>query len=347
MPDAPDAPDRAAPSASTRWKTSSAAPPRTRPKSPREDLAPAALLLHAAGIGRLDSLDWLDAPPAAAVEHAEELLRQLGAAGPLAREIARYPLHPRLGRLIVEARRRGVAEDGCTVAALLSAGERLPAARRTTTRAPTSWSSWSRTGSRAPPRPSARFAGWSIRRGSPEGRRCAARSPCSPPFPTAWRAAVRAPNCSWPPAGPPRSPQQHVVTGAFLIAVEAEDRRDQKAPLVRIASAIEPEWLIDLFPDRVRETSQVEWNRAAERVEAVSALWFDQIAIQETPRHAPDPEAAAALLAAKALEAGLARFTDVEEVEAFPERDRFAAQHGPSPLTLPAVKRRWRRSPTA
>jgi HrpA-like RNA helicase len=43
--------------------------------------------------------------------------------------MARYPLHPRLSRLMVEARRRGVARDGCAVAALLSAGERLPAAR--------------------------------------------------------------------------------------------------------------------------------------------------------------------------------------------------------------------------
>src|SRR5450759_3270905 len=41
--------------------------------------------------------------------------------------MARYPLHPRLSRLMVEARRRGVARDGCAVAALLSAGDRLPA----------------------------------------------------------------------------------------------------------------------------------------------------------------------------------------------------------------------------
>src|ERR1035441_5115357 len=41
--------------------------------------------------------------------------------------MARYPLHPRLSRLMVEARRRGVAREGCAVAALLSAGERLPA----------------------------------------------------------------------------------------------------------------------------------------------------------------------------------------------------------------------------
>ena len=53
--------------------------------------------------------------------------------------MARYPLHPRLARLIVEARRRGVAEDGCTAAALLSAGERLPARSRSRHRAATCW----------------------------------------------------------------------------------------------------------------------------------------------------------------------------------------------------------------
>jgi ATP-dependent helicase HrpB len=36
-------------------------------------------------------------------------------------------------------------------------------------------------------------------------------------------------------------------------------------------------------------------------------------------------------LAAKALEAGLARFADVEELDAFLERARFAAQHGGAP----------------
>ena len=81
-------------------------------------------------IDGFDALEWLDAPPAAAAAQAESLLRQLGAEGAIGREMARYPLHPRLARLIVEARRRGVAEDGCTVAALLSAGERLPAEAR-------------------------------------------------------------------------------------------------------------------------------------------------------------------------------------------------------------------------
>src|SRR5207302_7610968 len=98
-------------------------PAQDLPEILRADLAPTLLLLRAMGS---PPVEWLDAPPAAALERAESLLRQLAPAAPLAREMARYPLHPRLSRLIVEARRLGVAEDGCAVAALLSAGERLP-----------------------------------------------------------------------------------------------------------------------------------------------------------------------------------------------------------------------------
>jgi ATP-dependent helicase HrpB len=130
------------------------------------------------------------------------------------------------------------------------------------------------------------------------------------------------------------APSSTVTHAEFLVAVEAEDRRDQKMPLVRLASAIEPEWLLDLFPDRVRETSQVEWNRADQRVESVGALRFDDIAIQQS-RGVPDAEAAAALLAVKAVEAGLARFADPEEMDAFVQRVRFAARHAAIPEVEP------------
>jgi ATP-dependent helicase HrpB len=115
------------------------------------------------------------------------------------------------------------------------------------------------------------------------------------------------------------------------VAVEAEDRKDQKAPLVRLASAIEPEWLLDLFPERLREVSTLEWNRGGERVEAATSLLFDQIAI-ETRRTPPDAEQAGIFLARKAVEAGLGRFADVEEIAAFQARVAFAARHG---LTTP------------
>jgi len=116
--------------------------------------------------------------------------------------------------------------------------------------------------------------------------------------------------------------------------VEAEDRQERQAPLVRLASAIEPDWLLELFPERVTARSEVVWNRAAERVESVEALMFGEIAIQQS-RGTPDAEAAAALLADKAVEAGVARFADAAEIEAWLGRVRFAA--GCSAVREPAI----------
>ena len=47
----------------------------------------------------------------------------------------------------------------------------------------------------------------------------------------------------------------------FLVAVDIEDRTEHALPLVRMYCAIQPEWLIDLFPDRVRE--RAVWNGTA------------------------------------------------------------------------------------
>jgi ATP-dependent helicase HrpB len=122
------------------------------------------------------------------------------------------------------------------------------------------------------------------------------------------------------------APSSTVTRAELLIAVEAEDRRDRQSSLVRLASAIEPEWLIDLFADRITNVNKVEWNRASERVEGVSALMFGEIAIEETRRE-PDPLAAGELLGSKAIEAGIGRFVDREELDAFFERVRFASLH--------------------
>ncbi|HUI58359.1 MAG TPA: ATP-dependent helicase HrpB [Bryobacteraceae bacterium] len=306
-------------------------PAADTPEIARADLTPAALLLDAMGAGGLDSIDWLDAPPAAAVEHAAGLLKQLGASGELAREMARYPLHPRLARLLVEARRRGVAEDGCTVAALLSAGERLPPQADHATRSDLLVlleSQWE-------PRTAQTIR--QVRRmvNPPRQRRRdenALLISVLAAFPDRVARRRQGAELQLAAGGPAQLAVSSTVTAAdFLVAVEAEDRRDQKAPLVRISSAIEPAWLLDLFPERVRETARVEWNRAAERVESVTALMFDQIVIDES-RGAADSESASGLLAAKAMEAGLARFADVEEVEAFLSRVRFAVQHALMPV---------------
>jgi ATP-dependent helicase HrpB len=305
-------------------------PAHDTPEIARADLAPAALLLHAMGVDGLGALDWLDAPPAAAVEQAGELLRQLGAFGSLGQEMARYPLHPRLARLIVEARRRGVAEQGSTIAALLSAGERLPAKCDHTTRSDLlvlMESQWTPATERMvrqvhrivnPPR-------------QQHQNDDALLISVLAAFPDRVARRREAAELQLAAGGPALlAPSSTVTANQFLVAVEAEDRPDQKMPLVRIASGIEPEWLLDLFPERIRETAQLEWNRAAERVEAVSALMFHSIAI-ESHRLAPDPQAAHPLLMEKAMEAGPARFADPAEIDAFLARVNFASQHGPVP----------------
>jgi ATP-dependent helicase HrpB len=313
-------------------------PAQDVPQILREDLAPTALLLQSMNTD-LSSLDWLDAPPAAAIEQAQELLRQLGASGGTAREMARYPLHPRLSRLMVEARRRGVARDGCAVAALLSAGDRLPARSPHASRSDllvlleAEWSAYAarlfrqlggtalRTTAGAAAREDALLL--SVLTAFPD--RVARRRQGAELQLASGAAAQQAPNST--------------VTGADLfVAVEAEDRKDQKAPLVRLASSIEPEWLLDLFPDRLREVSTLEWNRGGERVEAVTSLMFDQVAI-EARRTPPDAEQAGVFLAHKAVEAGLARFADLDEITAFQSRVHFASEHGSvAPLDVSAIE---------
>jgi ATP-dependent helicase HrpB len=106
----------------------------------------------------------------------------------------------------------------------------------------------------------------------------------------------------------------------FLVALDIEDRPDKALPLVRLYCPIQPEWLLD----RVQERVGLEWNRAAERVEAVSALLYENLVIEETRSGEVDPEGAATLLARKAMEAGIDCFIDTGEWAEFRARVKFA-----------------------
>ena len=83
------------------------------------------LQLETAGIRDPLELEWLNVPPAAALEAAEGLLDRLRARGAEAARMARLPVHPRLARLLLEAEQAGAGDRGCRVAALLSSGQRV------------------------------------------------------------------------------------------------------------------------------------------------------------------------------------------------------------------------------
>ncbi len=97
----------------------------------RTDLCETLLALAASGVEDRAAFGWFEAPPAASLLAAEELLARLGAterradggAGrltALGRRMLRFPAHPRLARLICEGEDRGVAADASIAAALIA-----------------------------------------------------------------------------------------------------------------------------------------------------------------------------------------------------------------------------------
>jgi ATP-dependent helicase HrpB len=283
------------------------------PEIMRSDLSQLFLTLRAMGLTS-GSIAWLEGPPSSAAQSAEALLDRLGATGAMAQTLARYPLPPRLSRVLVEAMRRGVGESGCIAAALLGSGEQCstndlltamekPLDPRTLQQVEQI---------RRIARPAKQIAQnddavlMSILAGFPD--RVARRRSGNQLLLSNGSSAEMA-------GEPPRY--------EFMVAVDAEDRKDKPLPLVRMAARIEPEWLIDVFPEHVAEQSMLEWNREAERVETVSRLMYDELVIQESRSH-PANEAVAIVLAGKAIEAGIGRFVDESALGELMARIRFA-----------------------
>jgi ATP-dependent helicase HrpB len=290
-------------------------PEHDAPEITRSELSELCLFLRAMRIDPIEGIDWLDAPPAAAVESAESLLDRLGATGTTVSQLARYPLHPRLARILTAAMERGVGEDGCIAAALLGSGARSEKsdllAAIDVPQDPRTMQQIQQLRRIARPARQTQHNDdallMSVLAGFPD--RVARRRADNQVLLSAGGSAEV--------AGPPAQYE-------FMVAVDAEDRKEKPLPLIRMTARVEPEWLIELFPDHVREQSGVEWNRLTERVEAVSALLYDELVIQESRSGAPDAEAAAKLLAQKALEAGIDRFVDRDALDEFLARVEFA-----------------------
>ncbi len=110
----------------------------TAPEILEADLASLALELARWGVVDASQIDWLDAPPAPMLEQARELLQQLGAltpqlrVTPLGQAMARLPVHPRLGAMLLAAQSSGARplQLAARLAALLSERDLLRSAAR-------------------------------------------------------------------------------------------------------------------------------------------------------------------------------------------------------------------------
>ena len=104
-----------------------AARPRfTDPEILRSSLAAVILRMKALRLGEVEDFPFVDAPPRRAIADGYALLGELGAVDdhnvltPTGRELARLPLDPRIGRMILEARTRESLAEVLVIASALT-----------------------------------------------------------------------------------------------------------------------------------------------------------------------------------------------------------------------------------
>ena len=107
-------------------KDFSARPRFTDPEIMRSSLAGVILRMKSLGLGLVEEFPFLEAPPRRAVADGYQLLAELGAVDeqneltPIGRELAKLPLDPRVGRMILEARTRDALTEVLIIASAMS-----------------------------------------------------------------------------------------------------------------------------------------------------------------------------------------------------------------------------------
>jgi ATP-dependent helicase HrpB len=124
----------------------------------------------------------------------------------------------------------------------------------------------------------------------------------------------------------------------LVVAVDAEERSEGKSArvTVRVASAVEADWLLDLFTEAIRDTTEMRWNASAERVEVTRRLSYENLILEEKRAGSGDPAAVSAALAEAAIAKGWRTFVREGELEGFLGRVAFVRKHCPE-AELPAI----------
>ncbi len=101
-------------------------PKFTDPEIVRSSLAGVILRMQSLGLGSVEDFPFLEAPPKRAIADGWQLLNELGASDeqnaitPIGHELARLPLDPRIGRMILAARDKQALAEVLVVASALS-----------------------------------------------------------------------------------------------------------------------------------------------------------------------------------------------------------------------------------
>ncbi|MCL2449548.1 MAG: ATP-dependent helicase HrpB, partial [Polyangiaceae bacterium] len=95
--------------------------------------------------------------------------------------------------------------------------------------------------------------------------------------------------------------------------------------VVRLASAIEPEWLTDAYPEGVEERREVTWDARAERAVTRETLAWGGLVLLASEASDAVSEEASRVLAEAALRAGADRFAPEGALDRWLRRAHFAA----------------------
>jgi ATP-dependent helicase HrpB len=119
-----------------------------------------------------------------------------------------------------------------------------------------------------------------------------------------------------------------------LVALDVVDARragrgGTARPQVRLSARIEPEWLLDLFPERVTDVDRRAFNAQTERIEQTSGLAYGGLMLDVRTGPAPADDHTARLLAEVALARGIDRLPGGEDIPALLERIAFVRQNVP------------------
>jgi ATP-dependent helicase HrpB len=349
------------------------------PEVQRSDLAGVALELYGAGVAGIGAIRWYEQPPENAVKQADDLLVRLGAIDKgaitrVGRRMLRFPIHPRLARLIHEAEERGAPREACTIAAAVGARELRLERRGPAGQARVSSSSDLLDDLDAMER--ARSDGMRADRLRREGLDIGTAHQVAKtadqlvknveyrahgmseeeideqlliailtafPDRVGKRRAPRSSEIVFAGGGSGTlSPGSSVIDAELLVAVDVAEvgaRGAQAKVQIRRASAIQASWLLDLFLDRIEERDELVWDAKKERVERVVQMTYDGLAFDESrdvegARRAGRP--AAELLAKQAIAAGIEKFVDKDELAQWRARVTLAAKlSGKSDLAAP------------
>jgi len=288
------------------------------PELLRADLAEPLLALADLGLDAA-ALDWFEPPPAQAVTGAGQLLAALGALDggritPLGRRMARLPLHPRLARLVLAGEDLGIPNLARLAAVLLETGDL--GVRQGLDR-PGSGPAHALDSDLL-----ARLDQFQAPHGADPGAlrqaRMAFKALGGGPLEADEDSLLRALLAAYPDrvariggngtctliggGGARLAPQCRVRRAEWILALEAEAKGGQV--LVQAASRVEPDWLMDAFPEAVRDTEELTFNPASGRVDLQSTLWFHDLPLLESKRPGAGHPGAAACLARAAQAAG-------------------------------------------